>query len=300
MTRKFRNLFSLKGRSFFRDSKCTDALTYHQSVKDQQHIFLYCVLGRSSSTALQRILNSSNEICIWGEHHLTIDKLVDTIQAAEALRDMPHVAECTRLLNQCFKKNKHDLFYPNAIGNISGAIDMLKSSISLLLKPTVAGLSRFGIKEINASSLTTLNYLRSEYTKSQFAFCFRDPLVQWPSVHHVEHWGWEYSKTLDIFLQEYDRVSTIHLDFASEHKLNSFIENTDLNNEANVLQIISHFHISSVDTALIGLTVFSVGPQRLTESDRLTIVQSKAYRNYKAMKLLSQEFYKAKLSNSNT
>jgi hypothetical protein len=43
-----------------------DPLSY-EAIRDQKHVFVFGVWGRTSTTALQRIMNSTRGICIWGE-----------------------------------------------------------------------------------------------------------------------------------------------------------------------------------------------------------------------------------------
>ena len=61
----------------------TEMAGYYESVKHERHVFIRAVCGRSSSTALQRLLNSTNEICIFGEPWGSVDGLVGAIDNLE-------------------------------------------------------------------------------------------------------------------------------------------------------------------------------------------------------------------------
>lgn len=264
-------------------------LNYYFKVKDEQHIFIYCVAGRSSSTAFQRIINSSNTVWIWGEQQGIIDETVTLINLMKkCMNDNQNFYSLSWMYNS-FKSNKHLDFYPNAIGNLETTIDILNSSISNILKPGAFNLKRFGFKDINIKSTQTLTHLKEIFTQSFIVFGFRDPIKQWPSVR-TTNW-WQYSKELNLFLDEYFRLSSIYLDFFSQTGTCIFIENSDLRDYNKVEKIITYLNIPKIDSELIDVTVSSAGSILLSEEDRTIILRSDAYKNYLEMKNISKSFY---------
>jgi hypothetical protein len=263
-------------------------LTYYRKIKNEQHVFIYCVAGRSSSTAFQRILNSSNMVWVWGEQHGIIDEAVSLINLMEKYRSDNDVKNSLVQMYDSYKNNKHMSFYPNAIGNLDTSIDVVNSSISNILKPWASSIKRFGFKDIGIKDIQTLRHLKQIFPKSLIVFCFRDPLIQWPSVR-ASGW-WTYCKDVEAFLNEYFRLSRIYLEFAAKNGLDAFVENTDLKDSMKIKNIISYLNIPRVDPDLIGITVSSNKVDLLDDADRKIILDSNAYKNYLEMKHLSESF----------
>jgi hypothetical protein len=265
-----------------------DHADYFEKTKNNEHIFIYCTAGRSSSTAFQRILNSSNEIWIWGEQNYLIDSIIFQINEMKRLKESSHVKESLEGMEISFSQNKHDIFYPNAIGNLESGICILNHYISNLLKPGISQMDRFGFKDIKILSIETIKYLKEMYPKSFFMFCFRDPVEQWPSVN-FNKW-WDYSNDVESFLTEYQRLSDVYLKFSRLYGIDSFIENSDLRDRSKLMNVMRHLGINKIDESLIQNA--SPGGSKITPNDKQTITESKAYLNYLAMKKLSASFHK--------
>lgn len=267
----------------------SDSIKYYESVKGKEHVFLYSVAGRSSSTAFQRILNSSNKVWIWGEQNKLIDHTVFLINEMRKHNANERVKDSLSMLEVSFGQNKHLQFYPNAIGNLDSNIALISSSISNLLKPKAEAIDRFGFKDIDPVSIKTIEYLKEIFPQSIFIFCFRDPMEQWPSVSKLK-W-FPYSGKLSLFLDEYIRISDIYLEYADKNGINPFVENIDLRNTEKIRKIIEYTRVAEIDYDLIDLTVHSANAYQLSNSDKKTILKSKAYKNYLKMKSLSYAFY---------
>ena len=265
-------------------------LTYHSKTKNKKHIFAYCVGARSASTAIQRILNSSNQVWLWGEQHYLIDETVALINEMKRLKETGFVKISTRRLNICFKKNKHDLFYPNAIGNLKSTTVIQNSSISNLLKPTNNKIDRFGFKDIRIINIQTIEYLRKLYKNSFFVFCFRNPLNQWPSVNKLK-W-WKYGKKINLFLNEIEHVSNIYLEFARKFKIKCFVEDEDLRDIKKVRKLTKYLGLKKIDETLINKTVNTAEAKKISARHKKIILHSQAYKNYLKMKKSSNQFFK--------
>lgn len=266
------------------------SIQYYEKTKNEKHIFLYCVAGRSSSTAFQRIINSSNEVWLWGEPRNLVDGIIDTVLEMKRLHESDYVKRALTFVERSVEENKHTLFYANAIGNLDYTIPLLNSSISSLLRPKNRKIKRYGFKDIRTSKIQCLEYLKNSYKKSSFVFCFRNPLDQWPSVNKLQ---WFKYKDIDSFLFEYVRVASIYLEFAEKYNLNAFVENTDLRDLKKVKRIIKYLKIKKIDTDLIDYTVNTANTDYISMEDHQKIMTSPAYACYKRMGELSDIFFKS-------
>lgn len=263
-----------------------EVVRYYNKIRNKRHIFIYSVCGRTASTAFQRILNSSNEICIYGEPHYIPDKILDLIDHMKKRNKIGKLNGEYRKLKECFKKNKHDRWYANAIKNFDYSIELIASIFSDIFKPII-DVDRFGFKEIRILSINTLKGLKELFPNSYILFLFRDPLKQWPSVKRSL--ARLYSYSLDGFLKEYKRISDIFLKFGGNNNNNFFIENTYLNNIEKVVKLLRFLKISKIDKSIVYLKIKSrEGELGLNEKEK--ILTSDAYDNYLKLSELSKKF----------
>ncbi len=267
----------------------SNPLLYLNEAKDQHHIFIFSVAGRSSSTAFQRIINSSNSAWIWGEQHGIIEAAISLISLMKKFQETADVKNSLFAMYDSFRNDRHLSFYPNAIGNIDQTIELINNSICNLLKPWDLRWKRFGFKDIGVNDIYTLDYLKELFINGAFIFCFRNPIKQWPSVQ-ASGW-WPYSVDIESFLTEYYRISSIYLEFSDKTGIKTFIENTDLRNMEKLKIIIAELDISGIDFSLTDSTVSSAKSNKLSEQDQNLILNSDAYRNYLEMKRISDIFY---------
>ena len=252
-------------------------------INQAKHIFIYAVCGRSSSTALQRILNSSNEIFMFGEYHLTIEKLVDCYFHLAEIDHQKQANELTRLID-CFKQNKHTAFYANATYDMSLLQQQIKEEIvKLLTVPEKLSYSRVGYKEIGTTSLQSLENLKLFFPNCYFIFLFRNPLKQWGSVGYLKSF-WQYSQKLSYFLEEYSRIAQIYLSTSWENTF--FLENTSLRDENKINQALHLLEISAFDQSLLDRTISTTNKHKISLVDQMRIRASTAYRLYEKMQSL--------------
>ncbi|MDB5118017.1 MAG: sulfotransferase family protein [Mucilaginibacter sp.] len=268
----------------------TNPISYHEKIKNERHVFLYCVVGRSSSTAFQRLINSSNKVWLWGEPRGIINQAILLINQMKKVNSDDNVKLSLSRMYHSYNDNKHLEFYANAIGNLDSSIEMVSSAISNILKPWAPGVKRFGFKDIDPVSSQTLGYLKEIYPQSIFMFCFRDPLTQWSSICKLD---WPMSKTRDVkaFLDRYHLMASMFLQYAEKNDINAFVENNDLRNEARVNLIMKYLNIPKIDSSLINVTVGSLAGDKLTPIEKETILKSEAYKDYKEMRKISSAFY---------
>jgi len=271
----------------------TSSTTYHEKIKNEQHVFLFSVVGRSSSTAFQRIINSSNKVWMWGEPQGVINHAISMINHMKHVRDSDLVKFSLTNMYNSYNDNKHLVSYPSAIGNLDTSAELINATISNILKPWAPKVKRFGFKEIELTPVQTFDHLREIYPQSYFIFGFRNPLTQWPSVCKLD---WPISKDLKLFLNKYSKIATYYIEFAKTHNINAFIENNDLRDIDKVNEIIKYLNIPAIDVSLIDVTIHSLKGEKLTPEEVETILSSTAYEKYLEMQKISESFYKTNLN----
>ncbi|HTH82999.1 MAG TPA: hypothetical protein VL490_08695 [Mucilaginibacter sp.] len=269
-------------------------LAYHRAVENEQHVFLLCIKPRSSSTAFQRIINSSNTVWIWGEPRGLINQIANLSQQIKNVGDNEATKLSISQLYHSYNDNKHMLFYPNAIGNSDTTVELVNSAISNLLKPWAPKLKRFGFKDVEQVYPHTLEFLKATYPRSYFMFCFRDPLKQWPSVCKLFLENNITEKNLEVFLNQYYWMAKGYIDFSKKNNIISFIENEDLKNVNSVNKIINYLNIPMIDLSLINDNVGSLHGDELENGEEEIILKSDAYKIYNEMKSISKSFYEFK------
>jgi hypothetical protein len=245
--------------------------------RDARHIFIFGVWGRSSTTALQRILNSSGEVCIWGEPGGgAIDDLLGLISHLKQKNLAPEARARKRILADAFHRGDHSVNYCMAFPELDPVINDLVSAFMHMFTP-INEVERFGFKEIRVRSATTLQTLRDLFPRSQFLFVFRNPLSQWPSVRKM---SWEQTRTLNAFLAEYQRLAAIYLDFGG-----IFVESASLYDKSCVRKLLDKTEFTSFDESLVGDGVYAMkNKQPLTDDETNQIKASSAWQLYELMK----------------
>lgn len=257
-----------------------ELLGLYNYFRDKEHVFIYSVCGRSSSTALQRILNSSGKICVYGEPHYLSDKFIDAIKHMKWMNQDPMFAENYRLMKQAFQQQNHSLAYANAMPQLDKHINLMASLLCDIFKP-LNKVDRFGFKDIRIQSSRTLKGLTELFPKSHIIFLFRNPLKQWPSVRDID-W-WDYSRDIHLFLREYKRMSDIYLDHLATDENSFFIHNRSLYDKDKVRTLIQNLGLGGYDNGLIGDKVLSAKKKGLSLEEENTIKKSEAWKNYNKM-----------------
>jgi Sulfotransferase family len=203
-----------------------------QSVKQGRHIFIYSVGGRSRSTFLQRIINSSKSVFVLGEHHYLIDNLCNSIWTMLLINkalglegagiDLPshawmkHVKDSHTNFKLAIAENAHDKWYPNAMGEMTTSIELASLAVGELLHPFIEGYDRFGFKEIRLKSINTLKVLKWIFPNAVFLFVFRQPDDQWSSISRFSK-SFEYSQSLTKFSEEYLYLASSYISFYEQN-----------------------------------------------------------------------------------
>ena len=202
-----------------------------------RHVFIFGVWGRSSTTALQRILNSTGAICIWGEPG---QLLMDDLLAAHAkLQDDPRRDQQLRNIQKSFDRRDHTLDVSMAHADWRPALSNIRQAILSMLAP-VNGIQRFGYKEINVRGPETHAALRGLFPNSEHIFLFRDPVEQWKSTLTMA--AWRSYHDLDSYLEVVERNALAALEADG-----IFLENRDVRDEARLRQLVEHLGLPAFD-----------------------------------------------------
>ena len=125
-----------------------------------KQIFVFSVWGRASTTALQRILNSSGEVCMWGEPgEFIVDDLAKAICYLQKKNAQSPLSDARKqVLQRAFRERDHSVPYALAFPELQPAIDHLCAAFAQLFPP-VADVKRIGFKEIRVRGRETLEAL---------------------------------------------------------------------------------------------------------------------------------------------
>lgn len=249
-----------------------------------EHVFIFGVCARSSSTALQRILNSSNELCVWGEQHYLIDDILVLIEKITHFINDPIVQKDFGIFQKCIEMKDHEWpYHPymHAMGNLDNLKVTLIKGIMDQFHP-LGNLERFGFKDIRIRDKNTLTSLINLFPNCKFIFLFRNPLDQWPSVNYYKWWN--YSNEITDFLEEYQRISQIFLEYS--YRNNSiFIENINFDNPRVMSLLMKFLKIKGINPKLVTAKykTHELKDHELTSTMRSTIMEHMAYKNYLKM-----------------
>ncbi len=262
----------------------------HKDLRNEKHIFVFGVCGRSSTTAFQRICNSSNEICIWGEPWGIDGKFLELINHLHWRNDIFEKEKENhleyRIFKQCFENNKHDRFYPNAIKPLDKEIEIIKNIFVSILTPEDTNIRRFGYKDITLANENLLNLLLQIFPRAYFVFLFRNPLRQWPSIKQMG--CFPYSNDLGNFLNHYKYLSELQIEYHTQNTNSIFVESDSIRNSKILGQVFEKLDINHYDEELLQNNVSTVGSVPLDENDRQVIEESFAMQNYHKMNTFSQ------------
>jgi hypothetical protein len=253
---------------------------WFQNIRENKHIFVYSVCGRSRSTFLQRLLNSSGDVLILGEHHYIIDDICRVIWAMllvnkslgidDSTIDVPtypwmtYVKKSHDNLCEALESNSHqNAWYPNAMTAMTLPLQSLLLTVALIFKPLLEDCPRFGLKEIRLSNIKTLHMLKWIFPNSLFVFVYRQPSEQWVSINNFLG-KFEYSSSAKQFSKEYVRLSQAFREFHESHPDSSFfVSDKTLLDEASLKQIFEKIEINQFDG---GLAKVKTGSSKLFES----------------------------------
>ncbi len=190
-------------------------------------IFLLASGWRSGSTLIQRLVNSSGKVLMWGEP-FAHSNLIQT--QAESLRifNSQYPPESSFLDSDHFQDNQAHLsqrWTANLYSQITDLVAAHRQFWRTLygIPATNQGYARWGIKEVRLS-IDHAIYLKWLFPKSQFIFLYRDPYKAYRScrnwrnlylrfpdepVYTPEQFGWYWKNMMEGYLDGYQKVNGI-------------------------------------------------------------------------------------------
>lgn len=157
--------------------------------------------GRSGSTLLQRYLNISKDIIIWGEHGGFIRGLAKTyynfIQDNNSQKLLKKGSENTRAILKSDLTINQSIEWTNNFFN-NDFLDEFRNFIINLLSKGVNPNQRWGFKEIRYG-ITEMEFLSLLFPQAQFIFIVRNPLDTISSmIFSWDHNNWIHNKRNNI------------------------------------------------------------------------------------------------------
>lgn len=267
-----------------------------QARRSVNHVFAFSPGGRSSSTAMQRILNSSNEIRVYGESHGVIDAYLKLIEQVGSIKNgvlnsriTPHLNKEREALKQAFNSGQHNAWYPNGLPDWRESSDLLMRSFEALF-PGHPETGRFGFKEISVQDTVSLAMLTTHYHNAYVLIVFRNPVEQWQSIRNfgAESY-WPYAGDLEAFVDEYVRLANIYIELHAMRSARTvFIENRQLRNAAFIKNLFSYLKLASFDAAILKDNVGTSNPDQASDEVRHAVEASAAWPAYQEMRRLSR------------
>lgn len=239
----------------------------YDALREERHVFVFGVWGRTSTTAFQRIMNSTRDICIWGEPgDFIIDNFMDAYLQLNKRMEESLSHDRLHIMPDSFKRNDFSENSAMAVCDWTSSTRLLEQAFVDLLLPAIP-IQRLAFKEIQARSHRTLDGLRRMFPNCQFVFVFRDPRAQWPSV---KSWTpWEESKSLNLFMDRVEELGNLYLQYDG-----IFVEDKHLRTSAHLDKIVRHLGLSAYDHTLINDNVFAATNKLpLTTAEEQLIVE---------------------------
>ncbi len=262
----------------------------YDNLKDNKHVFIYSVLGRTGSTALQRLLNSSNKICIFGESHSVSNSILETIWKLESQNTeawCKRVSHAFELLETSFKEDNHARFYAKGVRPINSILNNLKDAFTGYYLP-VNNVGRFGFKEVYISREVNLQCLKKLFPSSYVLFLFRDPIAQFRSTVNS---GYFSGLTVDIFLKRYVTSTKMFIEHSKVNSNCIFVNYEQLNKSNTIKSLLNLIEIFDFDDSLIANKINSTAGNDLDAQTKDEIKSSEAFNHYLVMREMSEEYY---------
>lgn len=177
-------------------------------------IFLFSSIWRSGSTLLQRLINASNEVLVWGEAGGALNSIQDTYaRYQQMLGDGGQIYKHGYGGNGASQFDKFkdggDDIHNKWIACMNPPLEHIEHQLRTLLNGIYMtpaeelGFSRWGLKEVN-SGIETAQFLKRLYPNAKFVFLVRNPFNcilsikkrKWldaldhpdPLLLHAKHW----------------------------------------------------------------------------------------------------------------
>lgn len=180
---------------------------------DAGPVFLLCGGGRTGSTLVQRLISSSQEVLMWGEHGggvvPCLQQLIAGIQSW-----LSHQARHDR---SRFEQLGCDAWIPNLNPDVSHFLAATRGFLDrALAEPARSyGFPRWGFKEIWYGR-EIVRFLQKVYPDASFVFLIRSPVACQRSVKSTHWYREQYGGRPENFLHLWARFSAELVDVQSE------------------------------------------------------------------------------------
>ena len=272
-------------RKLFRRALRAEPKSY-EDLKGNQHVFVFGVWGRTSTTALQRILNSTRQLCIWGEPgEYLVDNLVDAYLQITARMEAHTSRVFMEMLPDSFRRNDFGGQVAMAQSDWGESLRKLEQAFVDLFLPLIP-IKRLGFKEIRIRSRKTLYGLRRMFPNCQFVHTFRDPIMQWSSVQTMTEW--KESRSIELFIDRVEQLAAWYLEFDGV-----FVEDIQIKSKRDLDRLVQFLGVPGYDPALIddGVSASRCKP-RVSGDDRRRI-EERLGDVYARMQRRSKDFFEA-------
>lgn len=224
-------------------------------------VFLLAGGGRTGSTLVQRLLISTGEIMIWGEHG---GLLLDALQRfALGTRQWINAADGARQLDS-FLQQGWNAWIPNLNPLHESFLDGARAALlhALAVPAARLGYRRWGFKEIRYNG-AAVGLLKTLFPDAVIVILVRHPEAALRSIKIAGWYGKDYDARPDVFLAGWAATSASLAATASEFSGVLVIRYEDLlaDSERTVATLAKHVGIDSGRFDLAALATRLRGPE---------------------------------------
>lgn len=255
----------------------------YEALKHNRHVFVFGVWGRTSTTAFQRIMNSTRGLCVWGEPgEYLVDNFMDAyLQLVRRMED-PVTGDRIQMLPDAFRRNDYSVNPAMALGDWTSGTRHLEQAFVDLLLPAIP-VQRLSFKEIRVRSHRTFDGLRRMFPNCQFVHLFRDPLAQWPSVQTMP---WKESQSVELFIERVEELGNLYLKYDGV-----FVEDKHLGSRPHLDRLTQHLGVSNYSPDLIGDGVFAAKVKQPVPPEVARLIEERLGDVYARLRRRSAEFF---------
>lgn len=145
-------------------------------------VFVFSASWRTGSTLLQRLLNTTEELLVWGEPQFLLPARLMFNTANQ------HFVESQWMRDQSEKEKLHELWAPTICPDPKYVVPAFQDLFDKLYgKPSVdQGRARWGFKEVRDHALENAVMLRRIYPDAKIVFHYRHPFAAYASLKETD------------------------------------------------------------------------------------------------------------------
>lgn len=168
-------------------------------------VFLLAGGGRTGSTLLQRLILSTRQVLVWGEHGGML--LPNLRKLAAQAHSWIEEANGYRMLDE-FKADSHNAWVPNLNPEPASLRSASRAFLEQYLGASARklGYARWGFKEIRYGA-EDVRMLQTLFPRASFVFLVRNPLSCLRSIKATQWYAKDHNASPVAFLEEWSRLS---------------------------------------------------------------------------------------------